>query len=140
MGDICSSNGFPSLATVVDLFRERPRNRDCRFLFSGLGVDVPSLLSVVLLPRLLMRKKFLSFGKCPVPLLCLFEDMERPEKLRFSEDTVVELFDPKSWVIVPVAKEGSNVNHRGVSVNASEAFIPVRPKEGLCVKETKFGQ
>ncbi len=107
MGDICSSNGFPSLATVVDLFRERPRNRDCRFLFSGLGVDVPSLLSVVLLPRLLMRKKFLSFGKCPAPLLCLVEDVERPEKLRFSEDTVVELFDPKSWVIVPVAEKGS---------------------------------
>jgi len=76
-------------------------------LFSGLGVDVPSLLSVVLLPRLLMRKKFLSFGKCPAPLLCLVEDVERPEKLRFSEDTVVELFDPKSWVIVPVAEKGS---------------------------------
>lgn len=98
---MCSSNGFPSLATVADRFLERPRNRDWRFLLSDLDMEVPSLLIVVLLERLLIRKKFLSFGKWPVPLACLLDDIERPEKFRFSEGTVVALLeDPKSCVIL----------------------------------------
>ena len=66
---------------------------------------MPSLFSVVLLPRLLMRKKFLSFGKWPVPLLCLVE-VERPEKFRFSEETVEELLEPKSCVMVRLLSSG----------------------------------
>jgi hypothetical protein len=44
----------------------------------------PSVFSP-LLPRLLIRKKFLSFcGKGLWLLGCLFDDIERPEKFRFS--------------------------------------------------------
>lgn len=60
---------------------------------------MPSVLRVVLLPRLLIRKKLLSFGKCPVPLLCLLEEVERPEKFLFSEATAEELLELKSCVM-----------------------------------------
>jgi len=44
----------------------------------------PSVFSP-LLPRLFIRKKFLSFcGKGLWLLGCLFDDIERPEKFRFS--------------------------------------------------------
>lgn len=109
---MCSSKGFPSLATVADRFLERPRNRDWRFLLSDLDTEVPSLLRLVLLERLLIRKKFLSFGKWPVPLACLLDDIERPEKFRFSEGTADALLeDPKSCVILSYQGELSGYSN-----------------------------
>lgn len=109
VGDMPSSRGLPSLATVAERFLLMcGKNRDCRKLdFSDLGVDVPSLLSfclslLSLLPRLGMRKKFLIFCETWLfePLTCLF-DRGTPEKVRFSADRV-EGFDEelKSCVIV----------------------------------------
>jgi hypothetical protein len=59
---------FPSLFTVTDRFRVMPRNREdlvdllCGPLsdLSPLGLVVPSLLRLVLLPRLFILKKFLN--------------------------------------------------------------------------------
>ena len=80
-----SSNALPSLATVVD--RLRPtlgKNFDCRNELLLSDFIEPSFFSS-LLGLLLIRKKFLSFcGKGLCPLGCLFDDIERPEKLRFS--------------------------------------------------------
>lgn len=92
---MCSSSGLPSLATVVDLFLPIPgRKRDCRKVDldsdfdSDLGVGGPSLLAMLLLPRLFIRKKFLIFvGRGVVDSLeCFFEEKDKPEKLRFSVD------------------------------------------------------
>lgn len=92
-----SSRGFPSLATVVDRFLWPPRNRDClkEDLVSDLELVDPSLLRLVLLPRLLILKKFLSlWGKCEELLDGL---LEFPEKFRFSDDTTDVLDEvPKS--------------------------------------------
>lgn len=90
VGDIASSNWFPSLATVVDRLRPREgRNLDCRKVDfdSDLGVGSPSLLRLVLLLWLLMRKKFFSFwGRWVLAesFGCFFEEKGRLEKLRFS--------------------------------------------------------
>ena len=88
---MCSSNGLPSLATVVERFLPRVgMKRDCRNddLDSDLGVRRPSLFGLLLPPRLVMRKKFLILvGRCVLPSLELFlEEKERPEKFRFSVD------------------------------------------------------
>lgn len=96
-----SSKGLPSLATVVERFRWPPKKRDClkEDLFSGLESLVPSLLRLVLLPRLLILKKFLiRCGKCDDPLVCLCEPAE---KFRFSDD-MRDVFEevPKSCVIL----------------------------------------
>lgn len=96
---MCSSSGFPSLATVVDRFLPMVgRKRDCRKvdldsdLDSDLGVSGPSLFTLLLLPRLFMRKKFLSFvGRCELESLeCFLEEKERPEKFRFSADMTTD--------------------------------------------------
>jgi len=71
-----------------------PRKRDCRKvdLDSDLGVGRPPLLMMVLLLELLIRKKFLIFwGKSLEPLVC-FEELDKPEKFRFSL-CEVEVFD-----------------------------------------------
>ena len=90
MGDNASDNGSPSLATVVDRLRPRPgRNLVCLVpdFNSDFGVGRPSTPRAVLLPGLLIRKKFLSlvgrwlFGDS-VP--CLLEEKDRLEKFRFS--------------------------------------------------------
>ncbi len=92
-----SSKGFPSLAMVVERFLCPPRKRDCRKddLVSVFELFEPSLLMFVLLPRLLILKKFLiRCGKCVAPLLGL---LEFPEKLRFSDETTEVLDEvPKS--------------------------------------------
>ncbi len=80
-----------------------PRKRDCRKadLDSDLGVGSPSLLMMVLLLELLIRKKFLIFcGKSFEPPVC-FGVLDMPEKLRFSLCDV-EVFDEelKSCVIL----------------------------------------
>lgn len=78
-----------------------PRKRDClKEDFSDFGVGTPSLFKLVLLPKLLIRKKFLILcGKSFEPLVCR-EELDMPEKLRFSEATV-EVCDrePKSCVM-----------------------------------------
>ena len=86
---MCSSRGFPSLATVADRFRPRfGKNRDCRKVLdsdldSALGVGGPSRL--LLLPRLVMRKKFLNLvGRWVLESVGCFLVKERPEKVRFS--------------------------------------------------------
>ena len=90
MGETVSSRGLPSLATVVDRFRDRPRNFECLDGFESVfGVGNPSVPRKVWLLVLLIRKKFLSFcvvGVC-VPesgLLFFLDEKERLEKLRFS--------------------------------------------------------
>ena len=69
-----------------------PRKRDCLKDFdSDLGVGRPSVPMTVLLPRLLMRKKFLILcGKSLEPFVCR-EELDIPEKLRFSWCTAEEL-------------------------------------------------
>jgi hypothetical protein len=75
------------------------KNRDCLNvdLFSDLGAPALSLLILVLLPVLIL-KKFLSLeGKwlgfeSPDGLECFLVERERPEKFRFSE-AIVEGFD-----------------------------------------------
>lgn len=82
------SNGSPSLATVCDLFLLIPlRKRDWRKvdLVSDLGVGKPSFPTMVLLLELLIRKKFLIlWGKSLEALVCL-EELDMPEKFRFSD-------------------------------------------------------
>ncbi len=81
------SNGSPSLATVCDLFLLiPPKKRDCLNvdLDSDFGVGRPSLLMIVWFEELLMRKKFLIlWGMSLEPFGCL-EELDMPEKLRFS--------------------------------------------------------
>lgn len=62
-----------------------PRKRDClKDFVSDLGVGRPSVPMTVLLPELLMRKKFLIlWGKSFEPFVCR-EELDRPEKFRFS--------------------------------------------------------
>lgn len=79
-----------------------PRKRDClKDLVSDLGVGRPSVPMTVLLPELVMRKKFLIlWGRSFEPLVCR-EELDMPEKFRFSLCIVVELDDElKSWVMV----------------------------------------
>lgn len=99
VGDMPSSKGFPSLATVVERFLPMPlRKRDCLGLDSVFEVTPFSLL------WLLMRKKFLSFcGKWLEPLV--LDDVDRPEKFRFSAGIAAEfgVEDPKSCVIAVIA-------------------------------------
>lgn len=98
------SKGSPSLATVCDLLRViPPRKRDClKDLVSDLGVGRPSVPMTVLFPELLMRKKFLIlWGKSFEPFVWR-EELDRPEKFRFSL-CIAEAFEDeelKSWVIV----------------------------------------
>jgi hypothetical protein len=64
-------------------------------------IDV-SLFSL-LLPRLLIRKKFLSFcGKGLWPFACLLDVIERPEKFRFS---LGGEFEEKLWKAVVIEDE-----------------------------------
>ena len=112
MGDIPSSNGFPSLATVVDRFLTIfGKNLDCLGGFdSDLGVVNPSLFNVLLLPVLLMRKKFLSFvdtwvfdvSSCD---FCFLVPSDNPEKLRFSV-AIMDVFMGGRIRIEGVEKEG----------------------------------
>jgi hypothetical protein len=70
---------------VVDRFRPEPgKNLDCRNeLLLSVFIEL-SFLS----PLLLIRKKFFNFcGKGLWPLVCLFDDIGRAEKLRFSLDS-----------------------------------------------------
>lgn len=79
-----------------------PRKRDCRKDFvSDLGVGRPSAPMTVLLPELVMRKKFLILcGISFEPFVCR-EELDMPEKFRFSLCTAEELGEePKSWVMV----------------------------------------
>ena len=80
-----------------------PRKRDCRKDFvSDLGVGRPSVPMIVLLPKLLMRKKFLIlWGKSFEPFVCR-DELDMPEKLRFSLCIAEELEEEelKSCVIV----------------------------------------
>jgi len=70
-------------------------------LGSDLGVGRPSLLMIVLLFEPLMRKKFfILWGKSFELLVCL-EELDMPEKLRFSLCTVEEFDEElKSCVMV----------------------------------------
>ena len=62
-----------------------PRKRDCRTDFdSDLGVGKPSLLIEVLVLELLMRKKFFILWGKSLELLVCFEELDMPEKFRFS--------------------------------------------------------
>ncbi len=80
-----------------------PRKRDClKDLDSDLGVGRPSVPMTVLLPELVMRKKFLILcGKSFEPFVCR-EELDMPEKFRFSLCTAEEFEDDelKSWVIM----------------------------------------
>lgn len=80
-----------------------PRKRDClKDFVSDLGVGRPSVPMTVLLPKLVMRKKFLIlWGKSFEPFVWR-EEVDMPEKFRFSLCIVVGLEDDelKSWVIV----------------------------------------
>lgn len=79
-----------------------PRKRDCLKDFaSDFGVGRPSVPMIVLLPELLMRKKFLIlWGKSLEPLVCR-EELDMPEKFRFSLCIAEEFEDEvKSWVIL----------------------------------------
>ena len=63
-----------------------PKNRDCLNVDfdSDFGVGRPSLLMMVLLLELLIRKKFLILcGKSFEPVVS-FEEPDTPEKFRFS--------------------------------------------------------
>src|SRR5437868_1792902 len=107
VGDIPSSKGFPSLATVCERLRVMcGRNLDCRNedLESFFGAEEPSSECFRSLPSLLplfIRKKFLIFCDTWLfePLICLFDDRGRPEKVLFS--VRAELLDEelKSWVM-----------------------------------------
>ena len=62
-----------------------PRKRDCRTdLDSDLGVGKPSLLIELLVLELLMRKKFFILWGKSLELLDCFEELDMPEKFRFS--------------------------------------------------------
>ena len=80
-----------------------PRKRDClKDFVSDLGVGRPSVPMTVLLPELVMRKKFLIlWGKSFEPFVWR-DELDMPEKFRFSLCIVVELEEDelKSWVIV----------------------------------------
>jgi hypothetical protein len=91
---------LPSLATVVDLFRPEPgKNLDCRNELLLSDFIEPSFFSP-LLPRLFIRKKFLSFcGKGLWPFACLLGVIEMPEKLRFS---LGGEFEEKLWNTVVI--------------------------------------
>jgi hypothetical protein len=94
---------LPSLATVVDLFRPEPgKNLDCRKELLLSDFMEPSFFSL-LLPRLLIRKKFFSFcGKGLWPFACLLDVIERPEKFRFS---LGGEFEEKLWKTVVIEDE-----------------------------------
>lgn len=70
-----------------------PRKRDClKDFVSDLGVGRPSAPIIVLLPELVMRKKFLILcGKSFEPFVCR-EELVKPEKFRFSLCTA-EVFE-----------------------------------------------
>lgn len=79
-----------------------PRKRDClKDFVSDLGVGRPSAPMTVLLPELAMRKKFLILcGISFEPFVCR-DELDMPEKFRFSLCTAEELGEePKSWVMV----------------------------------------
>jgi hypothetical protein len=64
---------------------------DCRNELLLSDFNDPSLFSL-LLPKLLIRKKFFSFcGNGLWPLGCLFDDIGMPEKVRFSFVTEIGL-------------------------------------------------
>ncbi len=98
------SRGSPSLATVCDRLRViPPRKRDClKDFVSDLGVGRPSVPITVLFPELVMRKKFLILCGKSLELFVCREELDRPEKFRFSL-CIAEEFEGeelKSWVIV----------------------------------------
>lgn len=79
-----------------------PRKRDCLNDFvSDFGVGRPSVPMTVLFPELVMRKKFLiRCGKSFEPFVSR-DELDMPEKFRFSLCTVeFEDEELKSWVIV----------------------------------------
>ena len=83
-----------------------PRKRDClKDLASDFGVGTPSVPMTVLLPELLpelvMRKKFLIRCGMSFEPFVSREELDMPEKFRFSL-CMVEFEDEelKSWVIV----------------------------------------
>jgi hypothetical protein len=64
---------------------------------------IDASLFSLLLPRLLIRKKFLSFcGKGLWPFACLLDVIERPEKFRFS---LGGEFEEKLWKAVVIEDE-----------------------------------
>lgn len=96
------SNGSPSLATVVDLFRVMPpRKRDCLTdLDSDFGVGRPFSLCREELLELLMRKKFLILWGRSFELVVCLDELDMPEKFRFSLCTDEACDEElKSWVM-----------------------------------------
>ena len=79
-----------------------PRKRDCLKDFdSDFGVGRPSAPMTVLLPELVMRKKFLILCGRSFELFVCRDELDIPEKFRFSLCTAEEFGDElKSWVIV----------------------------------------
>lgn len=79
-----------SFATSERVFVILPRKRDCRILLPAFGLPEPSLS--MLLPR---KKLRILSGKWLVPF-CLVEDVDKPDKLRFSVGSDCEL-DEEEW-------------------------------------------
>ena len=79
-----------------------PRKRDCLKDFdSDFGVGRPSAPMTVLLPELVMRKKFLILCGKSFELFVCRDELDMPEKFRFSLCSTEGLGEePKSWVIV----------------------------------------
>lgn len=130
VGDMESSSGLPSLATVWERLREMwGRKRDWRkvdFSFLGVEVPLPSSECLRVSPLLLMRKKFLM--RCEtwlsLPLTVLLVDRGMPEKVRFSVMVEwLEVEELKSCVMA-VAQDGCRrgaVQRRGgVAAGADE--------------------
>ena len=71
-----------------------PRKRDClKDLVSDFGVGRPSVPMTVLLPKLEMRKKFLILWGKSLELFVWREELDMPEKFRFSLCMAEELED-----------------------------------------------